>query len=282
MTMQTKRGFTLVELMVALVMLMAVGGALYGVLVSQQRLGRAQAAQASLQSNVRTGVALLAQEFRSLATAPTGSDVLAMGANSLTYRAMRGSGVACQVTSTQVRLLSTPFYGYRQPQAGRDSLLLFVEGNPNLATDDRWLALPITGVTTGSTCGAAAAIALTTTINIVATPLSQIVLWAPARTFEVMRVELYGSGGKNWLGARSVSAGETIQPVLGPITGSGLALAYFDSVGAATTNPRRLRRIQIAIHGITDQPIRVNGFQQAALVQDSLVTQVDLRNAPRF
>ena len=283
MSLRSSRGFTLVELLVALVLLVMVGGSIYQVLVNQQRLSRAQSELVALQTNVRTGALLLGTELRELATGPAGSDILQMGGDSISYRAMRGTVIACQRARTEVRVLASPFYGFRQPQAGRDSLLLFVEGDSTRSTDDRWVALPITSVTGGSTCGARAATVLATDIDTIVTPLSAIKLDAPARTFEVMQLKLYQSGGQYWLGARSASAGETIQPVLGPLLANGLALTYLDSTGVVTTNRQRVRTIQIMIRGVTDRTVRTAASAgQLALVRDSLAAQVTLRNAPRF
>ena len=53
--MSQRRGFTLVEVLLALVIMGVVTGALYRLLNTNQRLALAQAEQVSLQSNVRTG-----------------------------------------------------------------------------------------------------------------------------------------------------------------------------------------------------------------------------------
>ena len=53
--MSQRRGFTLVEVLLALIIMGVVTGALYRLLNTNQRLALAQAEQVSLQSNVRTG-----------------------------------------------------------------------------------------------------------------------------------------------------------------------------------------------------------------------------------
>ena len=52
--MSQRRGFTLVEVLLALVIMGVVAGAIYRLLNTNQRLALAQAEQVSLQSNVRT------------------------------------------------------------------------------------------------------------------------------------------------------------------------------------------------------------------------------------
>ena len=72
--MSQRRGFTLVEVLLALVIMGVVAGAIYRLLNTNQRLSLAQAEQVSLQSNVRTGSLI----------SPTGIDAIraSMGPNS--------------------------------------------------------------------------------------------------------------------------------------------------------------------------------------------------------
>ena len=107
----------------------------------------------------------------------------------------------------------------------------------------------------------------------------------PVRVFEVMELRYYQSGGKSWLGSRSVSAGGVIEPMLGPLADStpsqrGLTFAYLDRDGAVTSVPNEVREIAWTIKGITDGPVRASG---AALAVDSLTlsTSVALRNTLR-
>ena len=108
--MRNRKGYTLIELMVALVILLAVTGSIYKLLVSSQRLSRAQADRVDLQSNVRTASVVIPSELRELNTVVGGTvdqnDILAMTATSIRYRAMRGIGYVCQTpTSSEIRIL---------------------------------------------------------------------------------------------------------------------------------------------------------------------------------
>jgi prepilin-type N-terminal cleavage/methylation domain-containing protein len=274
------RGFTLVEMLIGLVLLAIVSTTIYRILNTNTRLSRAQTEQVSLQSAVRTGSLVVASELKEMGINSTGgTDIVAMSANGITYRAMRATGLACQVSATEVRIRQTPFFSTRTIAANQDSLLLYVEGDPNIATDDTWLPLRITGVS-ASTCGAAAATALATSINTATTPLTRIVLDAPVRTFEVMELGILNSGGQNWLGARSVSAGQALQPALGPITATGLQFDYYDAAGAVTANRAAVRSIQITIRGQTDRTVRAAGQSPLQVALDSLSMRITLRNAP--
>ncbi|MGH7702581.1 MAG: PulJ/GspJ family protein [Gemmatimonadales bacterium] len=282
LSLVTRRGFTLLEVTVTMVLLGLVSAAVYRVLLTQQRLTQLQVERMSLQANLRAGLGLLTAELQEIAVDSAGSDLQALGPDSITYRAMRTTAFACEVSGTNVRISARSF-GYRRPQAGRDSLLLFVEGDSTIATDDRWVAAPITAVSSGTACAGRPAVDLATAIDLTAVPLTTIQLDAPIRTFEVMQLKLYSSGGRHWLGARSLSAGEIIQPVLGPLTATGLTLTYADSAGAPTGDPRRVRSIAVSLHAVTDRLVRSGAAEgPLALAQDSGVALVTLRNAPTF
>jgi prepilin-type N-terminal cleavage/methylation domain-containing protein len=280
-----RRGFTLVEMLVAIVIFGLVAASLNKVFAAQQRLAVAQVEQASLQSNVRSGSTIIASELWELASdAGGGSDILEFDVGGLTYRAMRTLGLACQVSRTETRIRTSPLYQYRNIVPGQDGLLLWVEGDPDISSDDRWLELAITAVASGSTCSGAPAIALTTSpIDTLTTPLSYVVTDAPIRTYETMELRGVMQGPQYWLGARSVSGGETaVTPVAGPVLATGVRFAYLDSLGAATTVAGRIRSIRISLYGESERAVRTIGSPTGLRpIQDSLITTVTLRNSPR-
>ena len=62
--MTTRRGFTLVELLIGLVLLGLVGAVTYQLLVNTQRVSRSQAQHIGMQDNVRSGALIIANELR--------------------------------------------------------------------------------------------------------------------------------------------------------------------------------------------------------------------------
>lgn len=68
-------------------------------------------------------------------------------------------------------------------------------------------------------------------------PLAAALFPAPVLLSEVMEIRAYQSGSEWWVGVRSVSAGETIQPAHGPIAANGLRVAGYDSAGTPTLVP---------------------------------------------
>jgi prepilin-type N-terminal cleavage/methylation domain-containing protein len=278
-----REGFTLPELMIASVLMLIVGGAAYQLLVTTQRLARAQVEQVSLQANVRSGALVVTNELRELSTTVGGTrdqnDILAIAPSAITYRAMRGIGFICQSPSgNQIRVSRASFSGYRDPQPGRDSVYLFLEGAAITGIEDTWVPLPITRVSTSAPCPGAAGPGITLTVPSTAF-LPGLAVGTPLRVYEIMELKLYQSEGRAWLGARSVSGGEVLQPVVGPLVGdSGFRLAYLDGGGATTTDLSAIKSIRFAVQGVAAEPVR-SGSGEALRPEDALIAQVGLRNS---
>ncbi|HSE44451.1 MAG TPA: type II secretion system protein, partial [Gemmatimonadales bacterium] len=191
-----RRGFTLVEMLVAMVVVGIVGAALIRLLSNQQRMSVTQVEQAMLQSNVRVGTQVLASELQEMGSDVDSVDLVSANASSVTYRAMRTLGFACAVSSSQVKIRTDRLYGTRLPVAGQDNLLLFVEKDPDISSDDRWRAFPITSVTGGS-CGGVAAITLGTALDSASN--ADVLVEAPVRTFETMEIAPVTQSGVDYL-----------------------------------------------------------------------------------
>ncbi len=282
--MTNRRGFTLIEIMMALTIMLLIMGAVYKLMISTQRVSRGQAERVSLQSNVRIGSLVVLNDLRELSTVTTGlpfqNDILTIAASDITYRGMRGIGFVCQTpTTTQIRISRSGFSGYRDPQAVRDGLYVFSEGDWKREGDDRWLPVGITAVSTATACPGAIGAGITLTTPNTAW-LVDLPVGTPIRFYEVMQVRLHSNGGKSWLGARSVSANEVIQPVLGPLAdGNGFLLRYFDANGNETTVRAAIKSIQVTLRGISDEAINAGADGGLGHVQEELVSQVALRNA---
>ena len=309
MTMTSRRGFTMVELMVALVLTLMVGGVTYRVLVTNQRVTRGQTEHVSMQDNVRSGALIIGAELRELgydrlpnplnpalnavgAAGDTRSDLVALGPDSVRYKAMRGFGVICALNAggSQITLANSTFQSTRDLAVG-DSLLLYVEDDPLSSADDVWLHAGITQLNGAQNCpdgsaGTRYTIAFPNGLG-AATAFPLMLTGAPVRVFEEMVIRSYRSGGDAWLGMRAVVGGGTIQPVLGPIADGavspeGLALTYRDANDAVTAVPANVRTVQVTLRGITDMPVHrdVQGYR-ATVDTLTLTAQVALRNALR-
>jgi hypothetical protein len=272
--------------MLSLTLMLIVSGAIYRLIVASQRIARSQTERMGLQSNVRIGSLAVLSDLREINTVAGGSvaenDILAMDANSITYRGGRGTGFICVApTATQVRIARNTFFGYRDPLPGRDSLYVFIDGDPNTETDDAWLSAAITGVSTAVACPGIMGEGITlTTPNTAA--LVGLPVGTPLRIFEVMELKLHQEDGRSWLGARSVSADEPVRPVLGPLVdGNGFSLTYLNAAGAATTDPTQVKSIQVILRGISDGAVNSGIEGTPTRVQEELISQIALRNSFR-
>lgn len=236
------------EVLVGLVLLSIVGAALARLGLGAERAARATQAGAELERSFDTALDFLESDLADAGTDSTGTDLIRLGPDSLVWRATRGMGLACQVGADEVRLLQSQWAGPRLPQAGRDSLMLYAGPDSLTGGPARWLALPILAVTTG-TCAGSPALVLRTLLDTILVPPSVLPSLAPARIYEIMQVRLYSSLGAWWFGARSVSAGEAIQPVAGPLAAGGLRFAFLDSAARVTTVPGLVRSISAVVAG---------------------------------
>ena len=276
--MLVRKGFTLVEVLVSLVLMVLVAGIGLRWFLVQHWTGVAQGETAAVQAALRAGSLFLTTELRELGGTPGDPDILVFSPESLTYRAMRGIGFTCARAPGSILIDTGGFGGYRSIQAGRDSILLHFEGRMDSSTDDRWIHLPVLA-TGASSCAGAPALQLMTAVDTTQFPLNRFAAFAPVRSFEIMQIKLYQSGGDYWLGARSISAGETIQPLIGPLTATGLELSYHDSLGAAPLSPDQIRSVGITLRAQSSVPIRRRGtFTPPIRLVDSLITSIALRN----
>jgi prepilin-type N-terminal cleavage/methylation domain-containing protein len=322
MTMTTRRGFTLIELLIGLILLLAVGAVTYQLLVNTQRVSRAQAQRIGMQDNGRSGTLIIANELReqgydqvtaaglaklladgnlpgNALVAGTNSDLRAIGPDSITYRAPRGLGYMCNLTQTGLTTADVVVYNAagdaRQWNAYRsltttDSLMLFVENNTKTSVDDIWVTVGLTANQSTQNCpdGTAgirfriqipAGLAITAANLIAATPLGN-----PVRAFELMQMRSYSSSGKAWLGmrARPLTVGTTVEPVLGPLSGTaqGLTFTFWDANNTATAVTDNVRSVQISLQPMSDEMVRTTG-KYAQMDLDTVATRVSLRNALR-
>lgn len=300
--MTTRRGFTLVELMVALVLMTMVGGVTYQLLVNTQRVSRAQSFQVDMQDNVRVGALVVANELREVgydnipaavlaaewAGAPASNpDLILAEPGRVQYKAMRGLGFVCSIGATQIVMRAASYQGLRAPTT-TDSVAVYVEDLPNTSSDDVWIHGSITSVASQNCPDGKAGTRLTVVYPAweAGKVAGRVVLGGPVRVFEPMEIQYYAAGGRSWLGMRSLSTGEAIQPILGPLADltanqRGFTLTYLDVNNAPTAVLDNVRSIDVTLRGVTEAPVRPTGYGSTVVDSLSLSTRVALRNALR-
>jgi len=248
MSLRRRAGFTLVEVLIALVLSGLAGVVLIRAVLVLQRVARASNEATALQLAFDGGLGFLETELAQVGRGSAGDDLLRIAPDSMSYRGGRGMGIACRVDATEVVVPVDRLRSTRSPQPGRDSLLLYAGVDSLHVARDAWLALPLLGVG-GTTCAGMPALRLVTAVDTNRTPLGSLPALPPVRLFEVMEARFYTSLGAWWLGARSESGGETIQPLAGPFAAGGAPFKYLDSLQQPTLSPGAVASIQVDLVG---------------------------------
>jgi len=276
-----KRGLSLVELMIALLLLGVVATGTVRIVTGSMRSFRRQAARSQIQTSLRTAVAIVASELRELGSV---GDLIAIAPESITYRAMRKTGFLCRRPEpgrSEITLWRNPTYGLRQLEAGRDSILIFAENDPRMVGDNTWLSAAVVAVTGGDLCPDGSAGVQVRLAGISPESWVGVERGAPIRGFQVTQLLLYHDSRRvYWLGWKEwrLGSGWSItQPVLGPLAPAGLRFDYLDSSGRATNSPSHVAVIALKVvaqsSGRAVAVARANG-----VVTDSVTTSVALRN----
>ena len=301
--MNARRGFTLIEVVVALVLATLVGGLVHRVLLRSQRLSGAQAERMALQDNVRTAALILAGELSPLgfdeitpeAAAALGmpprrgSDLISTAEGAVRYLGGRGGGYLCAVVAGapgRIVAAAVTWRSFRAPRAG-DSLLVFAESDSATASDDAWLHLGVAAAGRDACPDGRDGLAIEVGLPPYAAPvvLDRVVAGAPVRLAETMEMRYYRSERGWWLGMRSVATGEVITPVAGPLADStagsrGLTLRYRGGSDEPVADPAVVRAIEVSLVGVTDRPVYGRSALRPLVDSLALSTRVALRNAP--
>jgi type II secretory pathway pseudopilin PulG len=285
-SMRPPLGFSLVEALVALVLCGVVATLLYGTLVGGQRQHRTHLASVAVSESNRAAMAILAAELRELSAGE--GDILAMDSASITFKSMRAFAIQCVSPDTAARRIvldGAMITGLRPIDAPDDSVLLFAEGDPATRLDDGWLSAGATSATSGTECpGGRPSIGVTLS-GVTASRLADVQAGAPVRTFRPAQLLAYQDAGRNWwLGQRlfqpSSGSWSIVQPVLGPLSGPGLALTYLNGAGSDTDSAAGVVRIGLRVQ--SRSPERVYRAGGTTYLLQDVVTQVAVRNNPRY
>jgi len=278
------RGFTLAELLVALVLGTLVLGAAGQVFIATARFLRLQASALEVREGLRAAQQVLTAELRELD--PADGDLVALGPDSISLRAVRGIEFICaapDAVTGRIAVRRRLSASYRDMDPARDRAVVFRDGDPSTDADDAWIDLGIASAGGAATCsdgGAATEVRLAGPVA----ELDSVGLGAPVRWYERAVYRLYGDEtGLWWLGVRSWSGGSwaPLSPIAGPLRHpSGLEFRYFDASGAATTDPARVVTIGLAVRGVGSALLQGAGGRQEHW-SDSLITVVFPRNGRR-
>jgi len=285
-----RHGFALAELLVAVVLAGIVASAAVGVTASVQRHAQRVVERAALEGTLLQAARVVNLEWSTLAFDSATADLVVSG-DTIRYRAFRGLGVACSLDPAGVILDRRTGWirQLRDPIDGRDSLALLLTGDSTTLADDAWVLLPIVAPPTVSPCpggggGGGSGPGLLIPTGPLPGPASGLRSGSPVAWFEIIEWRAYRSGALDWMGVRSVSGGEGIQPFLGPLqprTGgrpAGISALLLDPLGNPTASEPAL--IGLAVRGHTSGSVAAAGWASHHVAVDSVVPIMTPRNRP--
>jgi prepilin-type N-terminal cleavage/methylation domain-containing protein len=271
-----RRGFSLIELIVGLVVGLMVLTGVVQLMVVQGKGYRKQREVIDIRETAREATALLTWDLRQSVVGGSGPSVMTAGTVAL--RSPRGLGTIC------ARHATLPRYGLWKTGGNiaatvDDSALVYQPGR------DKWTALKISAIGTPAAMGVIACawpgarppdVVVEFVVN-TRTDTSFIKVGAPFRGFRRVQYTEFNQNGRWWLG-RKVGAAATYDQLTGPLVApvsGGLAFAYYDTLGAVTTNPTALGSVAFTLRTESYKNTYVGSTY--AYQRDSLTTRVALR-----
>jgi len=271
-----RRGFTIIEMLVGMVVGLILMGAVVQLIGVQGRGYRKQREVIDIRETAREAIALISWDLRQ--SRMGNGPLAALGANSISLRSPRGMGTICAKHPTLAR------YGLWKSGGNiaatvDDSALVYQFAR------DKWQPVRITAV------GTPAAMGVTACAWPGARPPDVVVEFAvatkadtafikvgsPFRNFRRVQYAEFQQNGRWWLG-RKVGAAASYELLTGPLiapASGGLAFTYYDSLGAVTANPAGVRVVAFTLRPESyKQTYVANGY---TFQRDSLATKVVLR-----
>ena len=300
---RARAGFTLPELLVAMTLLVIIGGTLGTMLTSQYRMFNRTQGATQMQRDLRTGLGLLPLDLRAASRA--GGDITVLQDSAIQLRATIGSSIVCVRPAAAVidlppleaaRNALTQWHA--QPLPG-DTVLVYDENTRSGPEDDRWLPYALTGI--GNAPAASCAGAPFTDpaldppaskprwrLTLGADPPLTVVAGAPVRFLRSVRYSLYrpaSAGADAWyLGYREYVGGAwgTTESIAGPFEAAsgprvGIRFAYHDTLGQVLAAPtgQNVGRVDLSFRA---RSLIRGGTRDTIVLRDSVAVRVALRN----
>lgn len=275
MPARDRAGFSLIELLVALIVTGVIVGVVFQILSTQSRFARTQTAREEVQQNARVALELIASELRGIA--PGG--ILATGPDSIRFRSPRAWGLLCTSGAGSASVLFPPALAgsFRAGQA--DSLavigrtaLTFVGVQDATASGGSEVAA-CNNALTPNPAAQSAPVDEARARRFTATIAPPSDTGAVAYLYDVVRYDVGTSAGVPGAWIRRNN-----QPMAGPVpSAAGVQFVYRRADGTVIASPTALTRERIAQIDVTvrtESQARFSNVPQ----QDTASTTVYLRN----
>ena len=276
---RARPGFTIAELIGGMVIGGLVATGVVMTMLAQQRSYQKQQELSDVRDTERSAIVSLNWDLRHSGVG--GSQLLKANVDSVTLRSVTGLGIVCAKHATLPRFGVWRTSGSIQATTD-DSALVY--GAPM----DRWRRVKISAVGTPAAMGVGACawpgarppdVVVEITVG---SPrdTSDVVVGAPFRAFQNVTYAEYQTNGRWWLGRR-IGAAATWDQLTGPLfspTNRGIKFAFYDSMGAGTTNPALVKSTALIVRAMSEKQY-LNGENKATVqfAQDSFTTKVRVR-----
>jgi prepilin-type N-terminal cleavage/methylation domain-containing protein len=298
-----RRGLTLPELLVAMILLAIVGGGLTRVLLKQQQYYKDASKTAESKRELRLGASVMPAELRSISS--SGGDILAMSESEIEMRAYIGSAVICAINANDIwvvprNLARHTLTTYVDLPVAGDTLFVFNDNTLIGSQDDQWEKRVVDGTDlSNSACTvspfidpildpAASKGRRRYRLNTVLPP--EVQAGAVIRFTRPVRYRIYQETSGAWyLGIQQHAGGAwgSTSPLAGPFRPfagsdnptSGLQFRYYDSLGVRVTNMANqedVARVDLFLR--TNAGVSAITERKGNALQDSVLMRIALRN----
>lgn len=298
-----RRGLTLPELLIAMLLLAIVGGGITRVLVKQQQYYKDARRSAEAKRELRLGASVMPAELRSISS--SGGDIMAMSESQILMRAYIGSAVICAINGNDVwvvpgNLARHTLTTYVTPVLNGDTVFVFNDNTMTGSQDDQWEQRVIMGSDlSNSDCTASpytdpvldnAATKGRRRYRLDSALPPEVQAGSVIRFTRPVRYRIYQEASGTWyLGLEEYTAGGWKEPA--PLAGpfrpfaasddptSGLQFRYYDSLGVRVTNMANgvdVARVDLFLR--TDAGISAITERHGNTLQDSVLMSIAIRN----
>lgn len=301
-SVRARRGFTLTELMIVIVLMAVVMSMLTALFLSQQRFYGDVHETAAVRRELRTGAGILPLDIRGLSG--PGGDIEAYNSTRLVVKAPIGSAVICDIDVDRrafhifpTNLGANTLSSFWTDPLPSDPIFVFDDNEKDGAEDDVWRPHEIGSITSSSRCdvpgtpftnlaadAAAQKPRMKITLAGTATLEPYIEVGAVVRFTRRMEYQLRqpsaGAGYYIMVRESRNKSWTDFTPVSGPYTSTGLRFAFYDTLGTEVTSGdpaslRRIARVDVAMHA---SGAEARSIGRDGPITDSLFMSVGIRN----